>query len=407
MNVLSINNISKCFFSYRSELQRFISWFSNSEQHIDQITVLKDISFDVKSGQAIGIVGKNGAGKSTLLKMITGTLQPTSGTITVNGHIASILELGMGFNPELTGKQNAEYTLGLLGLNALKIKESIEQIAKFSELGKYFNKKIRIYSSGMAARLAFSVATAQRPEILIVDEALSVGDAYFQHKCFDLIREFQKLGTSLLIVSHDAQAILTLCNHAIMLDNGQIVKSGNPEMVMNYYNAMLTNDKESNIQESKLDALTTKTQSGSGKARVIDIKLIDKQNQEIQKIKVGEQVTLKLTVKVFEAISQLVLGYSIRDRLGQVIFGTNTFHTKQEIRNPAINTTYTFDVSFYNNLGPGNYSIQVALHDHDTHIDKNYQWLDLAFLFEVYNAEQAYFEGLAWLPPTININHDN
>ena len=224
MSLLSVQGLGKAFRSYRSEWHRFARWFGLSVKPREEHWVLRHVSFDIEPGEAIGIVGQNGAGKSTLLKMITGTLKPTEGQVQIHGRIAAILELGMGFNPELTGRQNVHHAAGLMGFTPEQIDAALPDIEAFAEIGDYFGEPVRTYSSGMQMRVAFAVATAWRPEILIVDEALSVGDSYFQHKSFDRIREFQEQGTTLLIVSHDRGAIQSLCDRAILLESGTVIK---------------------------------------------------------------------------------------------------------------------------------------------------------------------------------------
>jgi len=194
----------------------------------------------------------NGAGKSTLLKVITGTIQPTSGQVILSGKVAAMLELGMGFHPEFTGRQNVVMASQLLGLSDSEIKDLMPSIEAFAEIGSYIDEPVRTYSSGMQARLAFSVATAVRPDILIVDEALSVGDTYFQHKSFDRIREFRKQGTTLLIVSHDKQAIQAVCDRAILLKSGRLAMEGRPEEVMDFYNASLADYQGQTIEQKKI-----------------------------------------------------------------------------------------------------------------------------------------------------------
>lgn len=205
--------------------------------------VLRNVSFAIEPGEAVGLVGQNGAGKSTLLKLVTGTLQATEGSVHVNGRIAAILELGMGFNTELSGRQNVYHAAGLMGFSTAQVDQAISEIEAFAEIGPYFDYPVRTYSSGMQVRVAFAVATAFRPEILIVDEALSVGDVYFQHKCFERIRQFRQQGTTLLIVSHDRDSILALCDRAILLDKGRVLRDGGPEEVMDYYNALIADRK--------------------------------------------------------------------------------------------------------------------------------------------------------------------
>ena len=403
MTVLRADNIGKAFRGYRSEWQRFARWFGFPIAPVDEHWVLRRISFEVQAGVAIGIVGQNGAGKSTLLKILTGALRPTEGEVEVRGRVAAILELGMGFNADLTGRQNARHAAGLMGLSSQQIEKAMPNIEQFSEIGEYFDEPVRIYSSGMQMRVAFAVATAIRPEILIVDEALSVGDAYFQHKSFDRIREFQKEGATLLIVSHDRTAIQALCDRALLLQNGSILKDGDPEMVFDFYNALIAQKENSTVEVRKNGNGRSQTTSGTGSATVEQLALYNVDGDIVEFVGVGEIVELRAKVKIHKPIETLVFGYGIKDRLGQVMYGTNTWHTDQAIRSPSIGDEYQFCVSFPANFGVGSYSIQTALTDRDTHLTANYEWKDLALVFNVVNIDKKQFAGCLWNEPSISI----
>ena len=224
--ILSVKNLSKSYKNYSSNLRRVLSYFGLGKAASQEIKIIKNMSFEVPKGQSIGLIGQNGAGKSTLLKMITGTLSPSSGTITVNGKICAILELGMGFIPDLSGRENVYQTASLFGHSKAEIDEKIDYIKDFAEIGEYFDQPVRLYSSGMQVRLAFAVSTAWRPDILIIDEAISVGDAYFQNKSFARIQQMKEKGTTLLLVSHDLNAIVAVCERAILIEKGEILKDG-------------------------------------------------------------------------------------------------------------------------------------------------------------------------------------
>lgn len=400
---LRIKNIGKAFRSFRYSWHRFARWFGIPITPIEEKWVLKHISFAINDGNAVGIIGQNGAGKSTLLKLIAGTLHPTEGKVQHNGRIAAILELGMGFNPELSGRQNAFHAAGLMGFSASEIKEAMPEIEAFAEIGEYFNEPVRTYSSGMQIRVAFAVATAYRPDILIVDEALSVGDAYFQHKSFGRIREFQEKGTTLLIVSHDRSAIQNLCDRAILLENGTVIKDGNPEEVFDYYNAIIAEKENSTIDVRTLENGKVQTRSGTGEAKVDDIALYNANGDRAECIGVGEKIEIRIRVKIYESIDNLVFGYGLKDRLGQVMYGTNTWHTDQMIRNANAGETYEIILSLKANLGVGSYSIQTALTSTATHHVHNYEWRDLALMFHVINFDKHYFDGVLWSEPIITI----
>lgn len=401
MSLLTVNNLGKAYRVYASEFQRIGRWFGLPTKPSEEHWVLKHISFSINPGEAIGIVGQNGAGKSTLLKMITGTLQPTEGSVHVNGRIAAILELGMGFTPDLTGRQNVFHAAGLMGFNAEQINEVIDDIEAFAEIGEYFDEPVRTYSSGMQMRVAFAVATAIRPEILIVDEALSVGDSYFQHKSFDRIREFQKQGTTLLIVSHDRGSIQTLCNRAILLEKGTVIKDGRPEEVMDFYNALIAQKENSTVQLRELEDGSVQTRSGSGEASIESVSLHNTAGDLIEFVSVGENVSLRINTKINSAIPELVVGYLIKDRLGQPVFGTNTHHLGCKIESLQADETVNYSFNFAATLGVGSYSVAVALHTLDSHLSRNYEWMDLTLVFTVVNISQNEFVGLNWMPPSV------
>lgn len=401
MSLLSVNNLGKAYRTYTSELQRVARWFGLPVKPSEEHWVLKHLSFNIEAGEAIGIVGQNGAGKSTLLKMITGTLQPTEGHVQVNGRIAAILELGMGFTPDLTGRQNVYHAAGLMGFNAEQIDAVIDDIADFAEIGTYFDDAVRTYSSGMQMRVAFAVATAFRPDILIVDEALSVGDSYFQHKSFERIREFQRQGTTLLIVSHDRGSIQALCDRAILLEKGTVIKDGNPEEVMDFYNALIAEKENSKVEVRELEDGSLQTRSGSGEASIGAVTLHNAAGERIEFASVGEPVSLRVQTQINSPIPELVVGYMIKDRLGQPVFGTNTHHLGCTLHDLQAGETPGYSFNFIANLGVGSYSVAVALHTTDSHLARNYEWVDLTLVFNVVNISQGEFVGLAWIPPTV------
>jgi lipopolysaccharide transport system ATP-binding protein len=402
--LLAVSGLSKAFREYRSEWQRFAGWFGFQVSAKSEFWVLRDISFTVAPGESIGIVGQNGAGKSTLLKLITGTLKGTGGSVEVNGRIAAILELGMGFSPDLSGRENVYHSAGLMGFSRQAIDGVIGEIEAFAEIGAFFDEPARVYSTGMQMRVAFSVATAFRPEILIVDEALSVGDAYFQHKCFKRIREFREEGTTLLIVSHDSGAVQNLCDRALLLDGGVLIKDGDPAEIMDLYNALIADRENSTIKVTDHQSGKRQTVSGTGEARVESIQLLNNAGEPIEFVGVGQSITLKIVVTASADVPRLVLGYMIKDRLGQPVFGTNTHHTHQPIELVAAGQRFEFNIVFPMNLGPGSYSISTALVSTDTHLSNNYEWRDLASIFTVSNLDHPQFIGSAWVPPEIRIN---
>jgi lipopolysaccharide transport system ATP-binding protein len=236
---IDLNNLGKAYRRYPTRWARLREWVQPQRPRHELTWVLRDLNLHVPPGQAVGIIGRNGAGKSTLLKMITGTTAPTEGAVRMHGRVAALLELGMGFHPDFTGRQNAWMAAQLLGMAGHEIEQAMPAIEAFAEIGHYIDEPVRTYSSGMQVRLAFSVATAVRPDVLIVDEALAVGDVYFQHKCFSRIRAFRQEGTTLMFVSHDPGAIKSLCDRAVLLDGGAIVADDAPDQVLDLYNALV------------------------------------------------------------------------------------------------------------------------------------------------------------------------
>ncbi len=404
MGKITVNQLGKVYKQYPTRWARLREWVLPSKQpHHTLKWVLQDINFTINPGEAVGIIGINGAGKSTLLKLITGTTHPTTGAVHMSGRVAAMLELGMGFHPDFTGRQNALMAGQLLGISSQEILRLMPEIEAFAEIGSYIDQPVRVYSSGMQVRLAFSVATAIRPDILIVDEALSVGDAYFQHKSFDRIREFRKMGTTLLIVSHDKQAIISLCDRAILLSKGQLAMQGDPEAVMDFYNSMLADHQNQTVKQQVSQEGKVQTISGTGEVSFTDVALLDEQGHMLDVVAVGQQVTLRVNVLNNANIDELVLGYLIKNRLGQSIFGTNTYHYSQQLKKMKQGQRVEFRFTFKVNLGPGSYSIAIAAHSQDNHIENNYEWRDQAFIFNVINIDKPEFIGLTWLPPDIKV----
>jgi lipopolysaccharide transport system ATP-binding protein len=397
---LHVQNLGKSYRQWGSELRRIASWFVPSIAPREEHWVLKDVSFSIGPGEAVGIVGQNGAGKSTLLKLITGTTQPTQGQVQLRGRVAAILELGMGFSPDLTGRQNAYHSAGLMGYSQADIERTIPEIEAFAEVGEYFDQPVRTYSSGMQIRVAFSVATAFKPDLLIVDEALAVGDSYFQHKSFDRIRQFRNEGVSIMLVTHSMGDVRTLCDRVILLDKGNVLKDGQPDEVVDYYNALIAAKENAKLtveqRREKNGWLLTK--SGTGEARVKSLRLLDAvSGDDLAVVQVGQAVELRLEASIHTDIPQLVLGYMIRDKQGHAVWGTNTWHTGQVERDLFQGDLVSFLLKFVCDLGPGSYSFSVALCSADTHLENNYDWSENLLVFDVINVDKPIFIGVNWL----------
>jgi lipopolysaccharide transport system ATP-binding protein len=405
MGDIRVSGLGKAYKQYPGQWSRLAEWVmpTGKPRHIEH-WVLKDINFHLKAGEAVGIVGSNGAGKSTLLKMIAGTVRPSCGEIVSGGRVAAMLELGMGFHPDFTGRQNAVMGGQLLGLSVEEMTQLMPEIEAFAEIGEYIDRPVRTYSSGMQMRLAFSVATARRPDILIIDEALSVGDSYFQHKSFERIRTFRSAGTTLLIVSHDRYAIQTVCDRAILMDAGSIRMQGLPVEVLDYYNAMMAERDHHAIRQMALDDGRVATISGTGEAYIVDVQLLDEHGNLVGSVEVGQPLRLLATVRAREAVPRMVLGFMITDRLGHCIYGINTHRLEQPLENLEAGEEATYCFSFPARLGKGSYAVSLSLSREDSHIDKNYEWRDNALMFHVHNTKRENFVGCSWLDASVEIN---
>lgn len=401
--LLELNGIGKVYREYGSEWHRVLAWFGINIGKPRENRTLNAINLSFNKGESVGIVGQNGAGKSTLLKIITGTLKPTEGSVSVHGRISAILELGMGFHPDLTGRQNSYHAAGLMGYKHEEIEAAMETIAAFAEIGEYFDQSVRTYSSGMQMRVAFAVATAFRPDLLIVDEALSVGDTYFQHKCFERIREYQNQGTTLLLVSHDRASITSVCDRAVLIEKGEVIQDGDPEAVMDYYNALIADKEVLTLNQEVLDNGRIATRSGSGEATTRNVLLINAQGESVENVESGEHVRLRIEIDVHADIPRLVLGYMIKDRMGQVLFGTNTDHLKDVLIDVKKGENLVYEFEFDANFGIGSYSVSTALVSSDTHLINNYEWRDLALVFSATNTTHPHFVGSMWMNPTYKV----
>jgi len=396
IEITGLNKTYKVFKSPWDKLKYFLGFSSWS--NFENRTTLFDLDLKINSGESVGIVGLNGAGKSTILKLVAGTLLPTSGQIKTNGRLSAILELGIGFHPDFTGRENINLVGNLLGLSQDELRDLFGWITSFSELENEIDQPFRVYSSGMQMRLAFALATAKRPDILIVDEALSVGDAFFQHKCFDRIRHFKRAGTTILMVSHDKNAVLNLCDRAILIHAGHKDLDSKPVEVFDRYNALLAETSEEQISQKLQSDGVLQTISGNGAARVTRINLQNDKGEAVHLVDVGQPLTLCINIKIYEKISNLVFGFVFKDSLGQDIFGTNTAHLDIPISPSSEAEDIDISFSLQANLGVGEYSISTSLSLDAQHINSNIEWKDFAYKFQVVNKSTHHFVGKINLP---------
>jgi lipopolysaccharide transport system ATP-binding protein len=399
--VLEVKDITKIYKIYKSNLDRLKEIFFKKSYHREFVSN-KNISFDLKEGETLGIIGVNGAGKSTILKIIAGVVVPTSGNITRHGRVTALLELGTGFNSQMNGYDNIYLNGTLIGMSKQALDLSIKDIIDFSELGDYIYEPIRTYSSGMKMRLAFSIAIFSEPKILIVDEALSVGDAHFSAKCTKALKQRKEKNMSIIYVSHDLNSLKLLCDRVILLNHGVIVNEGNPEDVVNNYNYLISklNDHEEKI------IIKNDKKSSFGTLDVMISKVIikgEKSNSNI--ISSGEKATISVHINTKKDMPKMTVGIIIKDKFGQDIFGTNTFHHKLDVNFEA-NKEYLCSFEMPLNIGIGKYSTTAAVHSDDTHLDNCSHWLDNACNFEVAGFAQEQFIGLCQLKPKINFKMD-
>lgn len=399
MGRIVVNNLGKKYKRYAKKVDRLFEWLSNKQKtrHQEQ-WVLRGVSFEVQAGESVGIVGQNGAGKSTMLKLLTGTTKPTEGSITTNGRVAALLELGMGFNPDFTGRQNTYVTGQLMGLNNDEITHLMPSIEAFAEIGKYMDQPLRTYSNGMAVRVAFAAATAIRPDILIVDEALSVGDAYFQQKCFNRIKKFKEEGTTLLFVSHDPGAVKNLCDKAILLDKGLLIKEGKPDEVLDYYNAVIAKQEADYvIQQTQGKGEKMIIRSGDGTAKILNVNIYNS-GKLVNAVQIGEKIDVEVEFESMKKIQSPSIGILFKDRLGNEIFGTNTFHQGLDMGVCTPNELHKvrFHMPVY--MGVGHYSLTVAIHEGTSHTQGNYDWWEQAVTLQVIPGKEDPFVGVCYLP---------
>jgi lipopolysaccharide transport system ATP-binding protein len=398
---LRCSNLGKAYRRYRSPFARLLAWGSRHRWGTPATHwALRGVSFALRPGEAVGVVGQNGAGKSTLLKLLVGTTLPTEGEAAVQGRVAALLELGMGFHPDFSGRQNVSIALQMMGLPA-DDRALLARVTSFSELGSFLEQPLRTYSSGMQMRLGFAVATAVRPDLLIVDEALAVGDAYFQHKCIRRIRELRESGTSMLFVSHDPAAVKTLCDRAVLLDGGRLVHAGSAEAVLDYYNALIAQrEQDFSIHQAANETAGDRqqTRSGDGAVRIERVELFDRQRRPVRSFCSGETAAIEILLRATTAVGPFAVGFLLRDRLGNDVFGTNTTYlgVAGPPLGPGESRRVRFEVGL--ELGYGTYAVTVAVHAPAGHVEQNHDWLDNVLVFQVIPGDGYRFAGAARLP---------
>ncbi len=441
MGSIVVNNLGKAYKRYPNHWARLLEWFDPTERlRHEAHWVLRGVSFTVAPGEAVGIIGNNGAGKSTLLKIITGATQATEGTVTVSGQVAALLELGMGFHPDFTGRQNVFMAGQLLGHSAAVIERHFAEIEAFAEIGDYIDQPVRTYSSGMQVRLAFSVATAIRPDILIVDEALSVGDIFFQQKCFDRIRQFREQGTTLLFVTHAMGTVYSLCDRGILLEHGQVILDDAPKPVIDLYQAR---DLQHQNAQAALRASPTPTAPelitspvaspepvsvpdtapavepppvdreamgdiATGYALIENVRLAS-QGREVTAIISEEPLDIVISVLFNRYCDDPHIGFQLRDARGEPVFMTNTYCMREKMgpmpSGQRIQATFSFRAA----LAPGSYTITAGVANRGMGEGQFHEALarrqNAISLTVLRNIEAIQWGGVYNLSPHLSIQH--
>jgi len=327
--VISVQNVSKVYHLYQHPFQRVLGAFALSRRQKAEFWALRNINLRVEKGEVFALLGPNGSGKSTLLQIISGILQPTSGRVHCSGRIAALLELGAGFNPEFSGRENVYLNGEILGLSREELEEAFPRIEAFAEIGQFIDRPVKEYSSGMYVRLAFSTAIHVDPEVLIVDEALAVGDAIFASRCVQKFDELRRKNVTVLLVSHDLGLVKRLADRAAFMLDGRIVLEGAPKDAVNRYVGFVLDRERSGqglLEEVATGSVSTKTsfRHGDGASRVTDVRILNGAGEPCRAFRPGESMLLRIRAEFLQAVSNPVIGILIRNRIGMDIFGTNT-----------------------------------------------------------------------------------
>lgn len=371
MNIaISIDHVSKEFLLKQAtprSFQDLVVDLVNREDRppAERFMALDDVSLEIEHGETVGLIGPNGAGKSTLLKMVAGIIKPTAGEVEVNGRVGALLELGAGFHPDLTGRENIYLNGSILGLSRAEIRDKMEKIIAFAELERFIDAPVRHYSSGMYVRLGFSVAVHTEPEVLLVDEVLAVGDAAFQRKCMNKIDEVRGAGVTVLFVSHSADLVRQICTRAVWLDEGRCVADGPAESVAARYM------DHSWSKEEELEVSEDGRRWGGDKARIVDVRLLDSAEEERQLFYTGEPMTVELHYQTREPIKHPVFGLAVHRSDNLHIAGPNTHVDDFEIPQIEGEGVIRYTIPFLPLLH-GTYHISVALHNQNADIMYDY-----------------------------------
>jgi ABC-type polysaccharide/polyol phosphate transport system ATPase subunit len=371
------NNLCKVYHVYvrpRDRLMQMVAgWRRN---YFTEFSALHNASFEIMRGEAVGIIGRNGGGKSTLLQIIAGTLYPSSGTAEVRGRIAALLELGSGFNPEFSGRENVYLNGKILGLSKQEIDDRFNDIVDFSEIADFIDRPVKTYSSGMFVRLAFSVQVFSQPEILIVDEALSVGDVFFQQKCFNHIRELQRKGTTLLFVSHDMVAVRNICTRALLMNHGHLEFDGAPEeAVSRYYALSNKNELIPRLQDVAVPILSeegfadvidhdilgsARSSHGEGKLKIVAASISNGQGQYGYDVLLMGEIKIRMIIQAFDAVKNPTAGIHLYDRMNNLVFAAGTRQVGVILADMVAGDKILLEISLAMQVQPGEYTFSLG-----------------------------------------------
>lgn len=410
--VIKVENLAKVYKIYNKPIDRLKeSLHPFRKVYHKDFYALKSVSFTVNKGSAIGIIGRNGSGKSTLLKILTGVLTPTSGKFTIKGRLSALLELGAGFNPEMTGLENIYLNGTIMGFSRQEIDSKLEDIISFADIGEFINQPVKTYSSGMFVRLAFAVAINVDPDVLIVDEALAVGDIRFQQKCYRRIEEFKKNKT-VLFVSHDLSAVNKFCDNVMWINDGVVMDFGLPEEVTKKYQAFMLgadlNTYETNAQLSqneeniadKIDSIESHLDVlGDNKAIITGISLFDANTKEkVTIVSAKQKVKLYISVRYNEIVNKPIIGFTIKDRLGNIVTQSNSYVLGKKIKSYSKNTTATYIFEFIiPPLRRGIYTISPAIASGVQEEHTQHCWIHDALIIQVIDGQKYDLQGYLYL----------
>jgi lipopolysaccharide transport system ATP-binding protein len=408
--ILQAKGLGKYYRLYKRPIHRLWQWLAGSRrQYFEEFWALRHVDLKVQSGESIGILGPNGSGKSTLLQLLAGTLSPTEGTLSVNGRVAALLELGCGFHPELTGSENVYLYGRLLGFSAEEMQDKFPFIAAFSGIEVFLNRPVRTYSSGMQMRLAFSVAVHLEPDVLLIDEALAVGDTAFSVRCIRRLRQLQEKGVVLVCVSHDVEMLRRLCPWVYVLHEGRIVQQGPAADVIGWYRAFMASPQHVlSLPRTRKDLRAQPHQGphfglrhGDGKGEIVQVELFNQVGSSSPIIPVGETCTLRVTARFTADLEQVIIGFNCTDRLGTVVIGSNTLQEGCVISTISKGETVSVTFRFPMVVRPDEYAFTVAL-GYDSNALQFLDWIDHALAVRVIAAPD-HSPGLGLLAVPVDV----